>query len=448
MKANKIFVISLLLVLLCQFTVFAQEGFIESLKFKDADIRVVLQAIAQKASRAGRKVNILIAPTVVGTVDVELEKVSWQTALDTVLKTYDYGYTWMSSNVIFVDTLDNLALKLKKRQDANIDGILDTRVFVLNFAEAKTAKDIVQSILTPKGKITYDSRTNSLIITDAQSNLVMLEEAIRALDTIVPQVEIEAKILDITLDLTHKLGINWNLSATASGSKRASTFPFAGRHSDQKYLRDADFPEAPETNFAYGLIDASNLSATLEIIFNDTNTRIISMPKVATLNNNTAKIDVVTKEPVPNYTYNTETGSWEINGFEDKEYGVTLEVTPQINAAGDVILVVKPTVSENIGEKDFSSASGLKAKIPVISTQATFTKVMVKNGQTLVIAGLIKDKNDESIDKIPLLGDIPLLGYAFKHKAKEKEKRNLLIFITPRIMSFKELVLQAADSRN
>ncbi len=412
---------------------FAQESIIKALKFKDVDIRVVLEAVVQKATRDGEKVNIIFSPEVKGLVSVDLENVSWQTALEAVLKTYNYGYEWVGRNIILVDTLENIAERRKKEAETKIAEPLDTQIFVLNFAKVKEIKPTVEKMLTPQGRLTCDERTNTLVITDTQSNLMRLEKAIKAMDTITPQVLIEAKVLETDLDLTRRLGINWNISAAVSASKRPHIWPFT-THSENKYLKNSDF-SSTTSGFAYGTLDASTLSAVLEIIFNDQNTKILSMPKITTLDNHTATIDVVTEDPVPNYTYNSDTGSWEIAGYDWVKYGVSLEVTPQINREGFITLTVKPVVSENLGDKEFTSSSGAIAKIPKLYTQTTSTKVMIKDGETLVLGGLIRDKVVDTVNKVPILGDLPILGFFFRHKGKIVEKKNLLIFITPKIIT-------------
>ena len=418
---------------------FAQgPGVIETLKFKDADIRVVLQAITQKAVKNGKHVNIILGSDIKGLVTVDLENVDWKTALKAVLKTYDYGYEWIGNNIILVDTLDNLADKRKKTEEAKVAEPLDTKVFVLNFAKVADVQAAIQKALTPRGKLTFDKRTNTIVITDAQSNLLVIEKIVKALDTITPQVSIEAKIIETDLGITDKLGINWNIQASASGSKRPNSWPFHSS-SHNAYLPES-LPAVDDANgissaFSYGTLDASSLSATLEAIFTDTHTKVLSQPNITTMDNNTATINVTTKDPVPNYTYNSDTGSWEINGYEYKEYGVILKVTPQINKEGFITLLIEPEVSDKIGDKTFSSSGGTTAQIPILSEQTTSTKVMIKDGQTLVIAGLIRDKMVNAINKVPLLGDIPLLGYLFRHKGKTTTKTNLMIFITPRIVT-------------
>jgi type IV pilus assembly protein PilQ len=339
--------------------------------------------------------------------------------------------------------LENLSKKREKFAKAKVEEPTDTKVFTLNFAKVEDVEKKIKGMVSGRGKMISDSRTNILVVTDTQSNLKMLEDSIKAMDMITPQVRIVAKIVEADANLVNNIGVNWNLSGSVSGSKRPISWPFASVTSTAKSKFTADsFPAAPATAnaagslFSFGVLDASSLSAALEIILNDGNTEIKSEPQITTLDNQTATIEVVTKDPLPNYTYNSQTGSWEISGYNWIEYGVTLEVTPQINKEKFITLLVKPTVSELSGEKTFTSGgSGSSIQVPILDTQTTTTKVMVKDGATLVIAGLIRDKVITSTNKVPILGDIWVLDYLFKHKSKSVEKKNLMIFITPEIVT-------------
>lgn len=443
-KRFKIKKLTLLLVFLSSLIVsstYAQDGVIPVIKFKDTDIRVVLQAISEKAVSDGKKINIVASPSVEDIVSVSLENVDWLTALKVILKAYSYGYEWVGDNIILVAPLEELADRREREALSKESEPLETRAIVLKFAKVKELKDTVSKLLTERGKLTIDKRTNMLIITDTQSSLERLKSSLKALDAITPQVLIEAKIIETNLDVANKLGINWNISGIASASKRPHTWPYT-KVSRSKYMTD-NIPVVDGVHdelsdvFTFGTLDATSFSLALDIIFSDTNTKILSMPKLTTLNNNTATIEVVTEDPVPKYIYNVETGNWEISGFDWIKYGVSLEVTPQINQDGYITLEVKPKVSERLEDRTFTSA-GSTAYIPKLYTQTTTTKVMIKDGETLAIGGLIRDKLIDKVSKIPLLGDIPILGYFFKHKYKTTEKRNLLIFITPRIVTADE----------
>lgn len=424
---------------LFNFLLFSQESIkIENLKFKDTDIKTVIRALFENTGK-----SVVFSPEVEGAITIQLKNVDLETALKAILRPYGYGWDKIGENVIFIDTIENLTQQKAKLREKEEEEALEMRTFSLSSAKAEEIKPIIESSLTPLGKISYDTRTNVLVVSDKPSTLDQIEKIIRELDKMTPQVLIEAKIVETDLDITNKLGISWNIEGSVSGSRRAHTWPFT-THSSNKYLRDTDIPAVSSVHstlsdvFRYGTLNASELSATLDIIFNDTNTKILSTPSITTQDNNTATINVVTKDPVPNYTYNTDNNAWEISGFEYVEYGVVLEVTPQIHKGGFITLLVKPEVSENLGDKEFTSGSGATAEIPVLYTQTTSTRVTVKNGETLVIGGLVRDKTVDTVNKIPILGDIPLLGYLFKHKNKTVEKKNLLIFITPKIIKFQE----------
>jgi type IV pilus assembly protein PilQ len=412
----------------CVCSGFAQEEII-SLNFKDTDIHIVLQALAEKSG-----VNVVSTPDVQGTVSIQLKDVPWATALDVLLKTYGYGYEWIDEKIVMVDTLDKLSERRQKEAATKAEAPLHTRVFALNFAKVNEVAGIVGGMLSERGRLTFDTRTNTLVITDTAPQLSSLDKTIRRLDKITPQVLIEAKVLETDMTLTQNIGVNWDLSLGLSGAKRPTSWPFSSS-SGNKYLTEA-FPAAGEATFSYGTLNASGLAATLELLLSDSNTKILSMPKVTTVDNNTALIKVVTEDPVPSYTFNSDTGQWEISGFETIEYGVVLEVTPQINDEGLITLSVKPEVSELAGTRDFTAGgSASTVQIPILDRQTTQTRVMVRDGDTLVIGGLIKDKNIDSVSKVPVLGDIPGLKYLFRHKGTQVVKKNLLIFITPIIVT-------------
>jgi len=166
----------------------------------------------------------------------------------------------------------------------------------------------------------------------------------------------------------------------------------------------------------------------LEILNSRTDTNIISNPRITTLNNQEAKIIVGTIVPIPLYEYSTDTGTRIISGYENQKIGVQLVVTPNINEQKYITLDVVPSVDEITGW------TGPDNERPIISTRSATTKVMIKDGQTLVIGGLISEKKVKYKKKVPILGDIPILGLLFTKKEDTVDKTDLLIFITPRII--------------
>lgn len=438
-QANKIivgFIFFILALFYCQSgLVFARpfqgEGqgeVIEALRFQETDIRTVIRSIAAQAYRNGRKVNIVIGPEVTGLVSIELEDVSWQDALRVVLRAHNYSYEWVGDHMILVATLEEIADRRQKEASSEKVEALTTEIFRFSFGKVEELREAIEDLVTARGSATIDKRTNTLIVSDTHSNLENIRDFARELDTITPQVLIEAKIIETNFDAEADLGVKWDLSLKAES--KAGTYGWSS------------IPDA----FTLGTLDASEVGAALDFILTDTETKILSQPKIMTMDNSPASIRVVTEEPVPRYNYNTDTGMWEIAGFDYKAYGVVLDVTPQINKDGFVTLKIEPEVSDLIDDKDFSSA-GQTVRIPIIETRMASTQVMIKDGETLVIGGLIKDRETDVISKIPVLGDLPFLGWFFKNKDRKEKKVNLLVFITPRIMTPEAEVLDISKVR-
>lgn len=430
-----------------------------TLDFKEADIQSVLKIISYKSG-----VNIVTTPDVIGNVTIRLVDVPWEKALDTIVKTHNFGYEWLSTKVIMVSTLEKLAQQRKAQQEAAEMEPIDTETFTLNFSKAEDIKNSIEKLVSARGKITLENRTNTLIITDTKSKLIKIGEIIKILDKITPQVMIEAKIIETTLGSAEKLGIDWTIKIGASGSKRPTTLPWTEEYggTGKKYLPKTTvpsevarvtsntyqsgtligtttsettyhklvpgFPEVAASEFVFGTIDFSTFQAILEVLKSRSDTKIISNPRITTLNNQEAKMLVGKIVPIAKYEYSKETGTQVISGYEDKEVGVKLVVTPNINEKDYITLNINPSVDEIIG---FTGPNGER---PVISTRSAETKVMIKDGQTLVIGGLISENRINSKKGIPILGDLPILDLIFGKKEGIVEKTELLIFVTPHII--------------
>jgi len=393
-----------------------------SLDFRDADIQNVLRILSYKSG-----LNIVTGPEVTGLVTIKLKDVPWRQALEVILQTYGYAYE-QKGNIITVTTIENMK---KRREDAMVlseQEPLVTRTFVLNYAKATDVISSIEKMQTDRGSINYDERTNALIVRDIPSNVELIAEVIGRLDATTPQVLIEAKIVETTLSNTENMGINWVTQATAKAAKRPTTWPFTDS-TEVKYNSD-DFPGAATTDFSYGTLDFSQLSAVMELLRSRTDTNILSNPRIVTLDNQEARIVVGSQYPLPQYTYNEEQARLQVNGWEYKDIGIIFIVTPHVNNAGYITVDLEPKVTEIL---DFVTVEN--TSLPRLSTEEAKTSVMIKDGETLVIAGLIKDKVTDIKKKTPLLGDIPLLGLIFQKTEKTVTKTDLLIFLTPHIIN-------------
>lgn len=411
----------------------AGEGNI-SVEFKDADIHDVFRVLALKGN-----VSIVADPEVKGLVTVQITDIPWEKALDVICRTYSYAYE-RESNIIRVTTLD-------KQGQEN----LVTDVFPLNYAKASNVVAAIAEMRSDRGKIKSDDRTNLVIVTDIPTNIYKIAQVIKRLDSITPQVTIEARIVETNMSNSEDLGIKWNAAYSAGMSSRPTTFPWPADSVGNAYKNvlplgdDAatfhagaavpSFPKAEASQFSYGILDGSSFNVLLEAIQSKGKTKILSNPRITTLDNEPAEIHVGTDWPIANYTYNEQTDRFVISGWEYKSYGILLKVTPTINQNGFITLKLHPEISDKQEEIDFQGA-----RVPVLTTQSTDCTVMIKDGNTLVIGGLLKDKVVTTKTKVPILGDIPILGLLFTHKSEEIIKNDLLIFITPHIVQEESLV--------
>lgn len=407
-----------------------------TLDFKDADITNVLRILSYKSG-----INIVAGKDVSGPVTIRLMDVPWEKALDVILRTYGYTYE-REGNIIRVTTTENL----EKEE-------LITEVFSLNYASAKDVPAAIQEMLSDRGSVKYDERANLVIVTDIATNIYKIRQVIEKLDRRTQQVNIEAKIIETTLDKDDKLGINWTTQVTATGAARPMTFPFDRKSKGGTWFPEGDtsasagdnigvfppspgasFPMALPKNFTLGTLDFTQLQAVLQILKSKTNTKIISNPRVTTLDNREAKIVVATTFSIPTYERNDSTGNIEVTGYEEKEMGITLSVTPQINPEGYIVVRLEPEVSAFLSWDTFSTSGGT-IQAPRFSVRKASTAVMVKDGETIVIGGLIKETISDTIVKVPVLGDIPIVSLFFKKKEKAVDTTDLLFFITVNIVN-------------
>jgi type IV pilus assembly protein PilQ len=184
---------------------------------------------------------------------------------------------------------------------------------------------------------------------------------------------------------------------------------------------------------ASAVFSASDFNVIISALKTQNNTKIVSNPTVVTLNNTEAILNIGQEFPIPSYNYNAERGTFEVSGFSYKPIGVILKVTPQVNGAGIIKLMLEPEVSQQNGSTSFGGAGG--ASIPIIATRKAKTQVSLKDGYTMGIGGLITSSINHGGTKVPILGDIPLLGRLFSSKAVNDEATNLLIFITAKTVS-------------
>lgn len=398
-----------------------------SLDFKDADIKNILKILSIRSG-----LNIIATPDVQGVVTVQLTDVPWREALSVILSTYSYAYE-QKGNIIIVSTIEDLK---KRREDAVSlaeQENLITRTLPLNFAQADAIIESLKKLNSSRGTIDFDQRTNMLIVTDIETKIDQIADAVSQLDETTPQILIEGKIIETSFTDTENLGVDWTTTAKITGPVRPHNWPFGTK--DGSNFTTTNFPSAgglgtTVDTFTYGTLSLAGVTAIFNALKTRSNTNIISNPRIVTQNNQTAKIMVGTQYPIPSYNFNEETGQLKVSGFEYKDIGIIFEVTPHANSAGYITMDIKPQVTAKGDDVTFEGAT-----IPQIINRSAETKVMIKDGETLVIAGLIQSDKTNTRQHVPILGSIPVVNLLFRNKDIEDTKTDLLIFLTPHIIT-------------
>ncbi|MBL7081268.1 MAG: hypothetical protein ISS44_01695 [Candidatus Omnitrophica bacterium] len=308
---------------------------------------------------------------------------------------------------------------------------------------------VIENILSTEGSVVEDPRTNSLIITDVPNRFPLIESIIEQLDVPVPQIMLEVEMLDVSKGAVDKIGLEFGqtpFSVAITGAQRLTKFPFS--HWPQTKLEETGRDQTISTGAATsallpGLVDflSSPYQVALDFLKTQSETRILARPRILTLNNETAEIKIVTDKVIGwVQEENTDTGmvSYKPQRASDVELvsegiGIFLRVTPQVNLqTREITMFIYPKISDAT-MSSFTSATGDEAADAEI--KSTKSIIRVRDGETIVLGGLIHKEKKETIKGLPILGDIPIFGFLFRHKNKEKDfERELLIFITPHII--------------
>ena len=391
-----------------------------SLDLKDADIKDVFRTISQLTG-----LNIVIDPEVRGTVTVQLEDVPWDQALDLILKQNSLGYV-LENNIMRIATTAKLqaeesdrARLAEARQAAE-----PTRTVIkkLSYAKASEIVPTLQSVMSKRGAIVVDQRTNTLIIREIPTYLPAVLQLIDNLDTATPQVVIESRIVETTKSLGRSLGINWSVRGkadTETGNTTNLIFP-------NKILGGIDVGLGNGPTVASlvlgNILNTFNLDVALTAAENQGLLKIISSPKVTSLTNTPALIQSGVQIPVQTTVNNTTTVIY-------VDATLKLDVTPQITAEGTILLTVNVTKREPAVALNLSLGQNVPLTIREYRGQ-----VLVKDGGTTVIGGIFQINDQDQNNMIPGLWKIPVLGNLFRNKTRTEKHDELLIFITPRIL--------------
>lgn len=413
-----------------------------SLDFKDADLANVFRIIAEVSN-----LNIITTDDVKGKVSVRLINVPWDQALDIVLKAKGLGVS-QEGNVLRIAPLTTLRGEDKARLDArkeveklqaSLEGVIET--IPVNYGKASDLQNKIKDLLSEGGKIQIDDRTNTIIIRDLRRNVEDVKSLVATLDTATPQVLIEARIVEVDTSFTRELGVQWGGSwknggatqigvtgiqdstgASLPGQPLINTTPFGASTTPPNFAVNlpASVGVGSGGGISFGILrDNLRLDLSLSALESSGKGKVVSSPKVVTIDNKEAVIEQGTQIP-----YSTVSASGTNTQFVDAT--LSLKVTPHITPEGSVIMKLE-------AKNDSQGAVGATGQ-PAINKKKATTEVLVRDGETAVIGGILQVSRKEDQAAVPWLSKIPVLGYFFKKDTSSSSNRELLIFITPKIL--------------
>ena len=410
-----------------------------SLNFQDIDVRSVLQLIADFTN-----LNLVASDTVQGGITLRLQNVPWDQALDLVLKTKGLDKRKVGS-VLLVAPADEIAARERQelesmKQVAEL-APLRRELLQVNYAKAKDIADLFKSVTRQqaegneekeRGSVTVDARTNSIIAYQTQERLDELRRIVAQLDIPVRQVMIEARIVEANVGYDKALGVRWGGSTNLKGKSNFTTYGLDDNGDEAGNTGTSTGPNVPfvdlgaanaTSGIGLGFVTGNTLlDLELSAMEKTGNGEIVSQPKVVTSDKETAKILKGTEIP---YQEASSSGATTVSF---KEASLSLEVTPQITPDNRIIMEVKVT-------KDEPDYLNTVLGVPPIKKNEVNAKVLVSDGETIVIGGVFSNTQSKVVDKVPFLGDVPYIGRLFRRDVVSEQKSELLVFLTPRIMN-------------
>jgi type IV pilus assembly protein PilQ len=400
-------------------------------EFQGDDVGQVLRLLARQA-----KVNMVVSDAVQGTVTMRLEDVTALQAISIIVK----------AKGLFMDKIDNVYYI--KTATERVAEPTESDNYQFSYARAKDVSPLLASQLASHDPPQIDERTNTIFFRETRSNIDNIRKMLVQIDKPTRQVMIEARLVEVSADPVQAYGINWAGTVGSASNPKTVTYgnPIAG---------SSPIPGAnpPTSGFAIGnpsnhnifgnlshlvpgqfaILSIPQFSATIQALNEDADAEFLANPRVVTADNQQAKIEVIRNQPVPQLNFNEQTATAVFGGFQDKTFGNTLLVRPSINKDNFITLSVKPEISNKVSDFHFQF-NGADVFSPIIDKRSLDSNVLIKSGDTLALGGLISDQVSKARTKVPLLGDIPVIGYAFQSHDNERHKRNLLIFVTPTII--------------
>jgi len=407
-----------------------------SFSFKNARVGDAIRLITDQFG-----MNVIVGGEVGGVLSANLTNVTFQDAMKYVATATGLEYSF-KDGVLIVNPVE-----------------MESRVFTLQYLDPGAAAEGIQRVLSEEGRAQPfsgrmkggvgapgTSMAKALVVTDTSARLAQVAGVLAAMDVRPRLVAIEAKLVEVTLGRDEKLGVDWQIRASAHGATLPTTFPFPKSAGSGEFTATPNpnnqvggiigpafppgqtFPYATSSDYTFGKLSFEEFTVALDILKQSSGTNLVSAPKITTLDNQEAEIIVGTVVPIALYENAVMTGALQLSGYEEKKVGIRLVVTPHVGPDSTMLLAVSSEVSQ------ITEYRGQFDERPVTSTRSATTQVEVKSGETVMIGGLIGNTDMKTERKVPFLGDIPVIRNFFRHTTMSKQKVDLMIFITPHLI--------------
>ncbi len=414
-------------------------------EFQGDDISLVLRTLARQAG-----ISIVVSAQVTGPITLRLENKTPKEVIVVVCR----------MNGLIMEELDDVTYI--KTQAEKLKEPTEPYQYTFSYATAEKVIPLLQGQLSSPTLPQHDVRTNTIFYRETKAQGPRIKAFLEGIDKPTQQVMIEARLVEVNANPKQSYGINWG--GIVGGSTTPQTFRYGGSTPATAKVdptTGALVPDKPAgiiqndttgnytlTDFIrngegkdllgalsgqFAILSLPQLSATLRLLNEDSDAEFLANPRIVAANNQKAVIKITRAQPVPQLNFNEQTAQAVFSGFQEKEFGNSLTVTPSVNKDNFISLSVLPEISNKVGDATFTF-SGATVFSPIIDKRSFDSHVLIKSGDTLAIGGLLQDEVSKGRTKVPIMGDIPLFGYLFQERVNTRTKRNLLVFVTPTIV--------------
>ncbi|MBN2483654.1 MAG: type II secretion system protein GspD [Candidatus Omnitrophica bacterium] len=413
-----------------------------SMNLENVDLVDLLKILSQQTG-----LNFISTEAVQSrSITLYIENAPLKEAMDIIFKANHLSYDYYpEANMFIVKEMGQPGLELKTkvyklkytrvqrtRIQREIEEVISTDSDELEDEEGIVAA--IERVLTVNGKVISEPLSNSIVVVDVPTQFPVIDDVIAYLDVPQPKVLIEVEMVDVSKQLMDKMGFQWGsgqqpgFTATVTGGAYDNPWPFPNR-----LLNSIAWSSTPERTLTLGTLDLTKFQAVMEFVKSDTDSKMLARPKILSLNNETSEVNLTTDEAIGLITTVSDSGTI-TQEIERTETGTKLRVTPQINLRTREVTLVLEVFTKTAEASGFVLTGTAAGTVMNPTQRGTKSVLRLNDNQTLLIGGLIREDKENTRVKVPFLGKIPFLGGAFRHKSKTDDSRELLIFLTPRII--------------